>query len=132
MSPVTAQAKQDRAKPPVLPRRSRRLYPERVAGDDRPGYRLIASRLAARIATGQYPMQSHLPGKRKLADEFGVSVTTVERALRVLADDGLVQASRGSGTQVVNARPTRPLTDRERIDALEARLEAVERRLGEQ
>ena len=114
-----------------MPRRSPRLYAVRVAGDSRPGYRLIAATLAARIAAGDYPLQSKLPGKRDLAAEFGVAVTTMERALRALADDGLVQPSRGAGTYVVSTEPQRPKTDRERITDLERRMEQAERRLDE-
>lgn len=47
---------------------------------------------------------ARLPAERQLAEEFGVSVMTVRHALRVLADDGWVRRSAGSGTFV--SRPT--------------------------
>ncbi|AVG23462.1 GntR family transcriptional regulator [Pontimonas salivibrio] len=49
-------------------------------------------------------MGSRLPAERQLAEEFGVSVMTVRHALGVLADDGWVRRSAGSGTFV--SRPT--------------------------
>lgn len=101
-----------------------------MAGDSRPGYRLIAGALAGRISEGRYPLQSKLPTKRELAAEFGCAVTTMERALKVLADDGMVQPVRGTGTYVVNTEPQRPKSDRERLDRLEADMAAIKKRLG--
>lgn len=45
-----------------------------------------------------------LPAERQLADDFSVSVMTVRHALQVLADEGWVRRSAGSGTFV--SRPT--------------------------
>lgn len=47
---------------------------------------------------------TRLPAERQLAEEFTVSVMTVRHALRVLADEGWVRRSAGSGTFV--SRPT--------------------------
>lgn len=97
---------------------------------ERPGYRQIAAILTSRVNGGDYPLGSRLPSRRDLALEFGVATLTMERALGLLADDGLIRASRGSGTQVVNVLPATPLTELERIDRLEADMAAVKKRLG--
>ena len=120
-----------------LPRRSRTLYALRVAGDSRPGYRLIADQMATRIAAGEWALQSKLPGKSALAAEYGVATTTIERAMKVLAEQGYVQPVRSAGTYVVNRqpvgapRPAPPLAAvNERLDRLEADVAAIKRHLG--
>jgi DNA-binding GntR family transcriptional regulator len=101
-----------------------------VAGDARPRYRQVADELTRLIGDGTYPVESKLPPKRELAAQFGVSVSMIERVQRILAEDGLVQSVQGVAVYVVNARPSRPLTDRERIDRLESRLDRIEKHLG--
>ena len=100
-----------------------------MAGDSRPRYRQIADDLTARIGAGEFPLQSRLPGKRTLAARYEVSTSTMEKVLRALAADALVQPVRGGGTYVVNSEPSRPKTDRERIGDLERRMDRLERRL---
>lgn len=113
-----------------IPRGSSRLYALRMAGDDRPGYRQIADEIAGRIASGEYPVGSKLPGKIPLSNEYGVAVTTAERALRALADDGLTQPVRGAGSFVVSTEPSRPKTTQERLRQIEADIAAIKEHLG--
>lgn len=66
-----------------------------------PLFQSIAQALRSDIAEGAYPSGSKLPTEAELAARFGVNRHTVRHALGVLADEGLVQSRRGSGTRVV-------------------------------
>ncbi|MGN9763184.1 GntR family transcriptional regulator [Streptomyces sp. SD31] len=57
------------------------------------------------MTVGTYPVGSFLPSQRDLAQEFGVSRDTVQRALRELANEGWIESRQGSGTRVVRAQP---------------------------
>nr|WP_194736760.1 winged helix-turn-helix domain-containing protein [Actinomadura sp. RB99] len=61
-----------------------------------PLWRQVADHLAGRIAAGEWVRR--LPSVRTLADEYGVSHTTVSDALRELSQRGLVVTTRGRGT----------------------------------
>lgn len=54
--------------------------------------------VAARIAAGRY--SGKLPAERDLAAEFGVSVSTLRRALAILRERGLIVTVHGRGTFV--------------------------------
>jgi DNA-binding GntR family transcriptional regulator len=69
-----------------------------VAEDPRRYVRIHAD-LAARIADGRLPPGTLL-NIGLLADEHGVARETVQRAIRMLADDGLVTRYPGLGWQV--------------------------------
>jgi putative hydrolase of HD superfamily len=60
----------------------------------------IAASLRAAILTGELEPGSQLPNAHELARAFGVQRTTVQRALRKLADEGFVRSRTGSGTYV--------------------------------
>jgi GntR family histidine utilization transcriptional repressor len=63
-------------------------------------HRLIQDVLLKRIHSGEWQPGSLIPTEVLLADEFGCARTTVNRALRQLATDGLVIRKRNSGTRV--------------------------------
>ncbi|MGI5324287.1 GntR family transcriptional regulator [Actinomadura nitritigenes] len=67
----------------------------------------ITSALAARIVEGELEPGAWLPSERDLARAFGADRSTVRRALRMLAEQGLVEARQGAGVQVRTARPVR-------------------------
>lgn len=90
----------------------------------RHGWRDIATDLRREITGGQLQPGERLPEQRELANRYGVSRATVARAIRALADEGLVRSSRGGGTHVAPppvklaitrygavAQPTRPRPD---------------------
>ncbi|CAH2598715.1 GntR family transcriptional regulator [Rhodovastum atsumiense] len=56
--------------------------------------------LRERIASGELPSGTRLPGEPGLAAEHGVSRMTVRRALDLLAEEGLLRRQPGSGTFV--------------------------------
>lgn len=68
-------------------------------------YTRISEELARRIASEVYPVGTVLPAENALADEFDASRHTVRAALRQLQDLGLIARRRGSGTEVIAARP---------------------------
>lgn len=64
----------------------------------------ITDELRVRMTDGTYVLRSFLPSQRDLAEEFGVSRDTVQRALRELAGEGWIQSRQGSGTRVVKTQ----------------------------
>lgn len=82
------------------------------------GYRAVKAVLLARIRAGEWGPGALIPGEIALAETFGCARTTVNRALRELAEDGVVERRRKAGTFVAenSPRPARveiPLIDRE-------------------
>ncbi|TYB49105.1 GntR family transcriptional regulator [Actinomadura chibensis] len=67
----------------------------------------ITNALAARIVEGDLDPGAWLPSERELAREYGADRSTVRRALRMLAEQGLVQLRHGAGAQVRTARRVR-------------------------
>ncbi len=63
-------------------------------------YVVIYTALKARIGNGTYPPGTPLPLTRTLMDEFQVSRDTVQRSLRMLADENLIVRWPGLGYYV--------------------------------
>ncbi len=63
-------------------------------------YAKVADHLAARIAAGDLPDGAMLPGERALAEEYGVAIGTVRRAVEELRSRGLVVTLPAKGTFV--------------------------------
>lgn len=63
-------------------------------------YEQIAADIAADIRSGQLSAGSRLPSADDLADTYGVARLTARRAVRHLADQGLVTVRPGRGTYV--------------------------------
>lgn len=61
----------------------------------------IKNEVLDRIQTRVWPQGSLLPTELELATEFGCARATVNRALRELADQGIVNRKRKGGTRVV-------------------------------
>lgn len=60
----------------------------------------ISNALAARIVEGELDPAAWLPSERELARLYEADRSTVRRALRLLAEQGLVQLRHGAGAQV--------------------------------
>lgn len=60
----------------------------------------IRNHLYSKIMTGQYQSGTALASNKELAEEFGVSVLTADRAVRQLVAEGLVYREQGRGTYV--------------------------------
>lgn len=76
--------------------------------DQRPAYLQIAATLRENIATGKLGPGSRLPSGRELAKEFGTALMTVQHALRVLRDEGLVISQQGRGVFVHTSTEANP------------------------
>ena len=63
-----------------------------------PAYREVATALRMLVDDGRVPAGTRLPSERVLADELGVSRTTITRAYARLVDAGFATARHGSGT----------------------------------
>jgi DNA-binding transcriptional MocR family regulator len=95
-------------------------------GSDRSLYLQLADALAGQIEAGTYRAGERIPSVRKLREQYGVSLSTVLAACRVLEDRGLVRARAQSG-HYVRDRPaggtrsepeeSRPPAGAERVDA---------------
>jgi len=65
-----------------------------------PVYLQLASILRTQIAAGQYAPGRAIPSETRLMQEHGLARETVRKAVRVLADEGLVEVVRGRGVFV--------------------------------
>ena len=61
-------------------------------------YRQVADHLEARIRAGELAPGSRLPGERELAEEYGVALGTIRRALQEMRERGRVVTTPSKGT----------------------------------
>jgi len=67
---------------------------------DVPVYQKIKREMLARIQAGEWKPGEVIPGEQALSESFGCARVTVNRALRELAEQGLVERKRKAGTIV--------------------------------
>ncbi|MDT3728816.1 GntR family transcriptional regulator [Streptomyces sp. DSM 41972] len=81
--------------------------------DSRPPYLQAAEALRDAILNGEFRPGERLPSANVLRDRFGVSSSTVQNALRVLKQEGLVysQLGRGSYVSASAGQSARPADD---------------------
>ena len=72
-------------------------------------FREVKARMLARVRDRVYAPGTLIPAEAALAEEFGCARATVNRALRELAEAGIVERRRKAGTRVV-AEPIREAT----------------------
>jgi DNA-binding transcriptional regulator YhcF (GntR family) len=65
----------------------------------------LAQLLRELIRTGQLGAGDRVPSEPQLAREYSVSRDTAQRALAMLADEGLITRRRGVGSIVTNVQP---------------------------
>jgi GntR family transcriptional regulator len=67
-----------------------------------PGYewQRVAADIEQRIASGELPPGSMIRGERAMAEEYGVAIGTIRRAMRDLRDRGIVVTLPHKGTFV--------------------------------
>lgn len=68
-------------------------------------YAYVARALTEAITEGRHPVGSLLPNEHELAEQFGVSRSTVRAAMRELQASGLISRKRNAGTRV-EAQPS--------------------------
>lgn len=81
-------------------------------------YEVVLDEIKRRIADGELQPGERLPSNQKLSEEFGVGVSSVREALRVLSATGVVRIEQGSGV-FVSAQPPAPDELRERFTSTE-------------
>lgn len=82
--------------------------------DPRPPYVQIADDLRRAIRSGELAAGERLPSGRELAAQYDVAPMTIQQAIRVLRDDGVVESFQGRGVFVratTNGGATRGSTD---------------------
>lgn len=82
------------------------------------GYADIAAHYRRRIMNGEFSPGAVLPSMRHVQDEFGVSITTANRAFRMLKQEGLTFPRVGVGT-IVAERSRLSSTGKARVKRLE-------------
>ena len=70
-----------------------------------PLWRQITADLRRRIQAGEWT--GRLPGEKTLAQEYGVAIGTVRKALAQLRAEGLIETDRGWGSYVTGSEPPR-------------------------
>jgi len=65
-------------------------------------YQEIAETLRLQIASGELPSGARLPSVREMAEKWGCTPGTVNRAYKQLAHEGLIGGQRGGGTHVID------------------------------
>lgn len=71
-----------------------------------PIYIQISEDLRTRILSGEYKNGDQLPSENDLAEQFGVTRTTIQRSLAILVHDGIIEKIHGKGS-FVRLRPVR-------------------------
>lgn len=69
-----------------------------------PRYHVIKETLYFEIRSGLYKPGDCIPSEKELQDRFQVSRTTVRRAIKELADEGLLDPEPGRGTYVLSPK----------------------------
>jgi GntR family transcriptional regulator len=69
-----------------------------------PPWMQLAEILRERIRNGE--ITNRLPGERSLQQEFGLAPVTIRKAVRKLADEGIVRTTPGMGSFVVKPSPS--------------------------
>jgi len=61
---------------------------------------ITEERIVDAILDGHFPVSSHLPGERELANQLGITRPTLREALQRLASDGWIEIRQGRPTRV--------------------------------
>jgi len=98
-----------------------------------PRYREIADDLRRRLAAGEFPIGSALPGISALQEEYKVDgLNTIRQAQGILRDEGLIAPEQGRGTYVL-ALPSSEDGDlalRQAVDDLKDALDSAQTALA--
>jgi len=78
---------------------------EKLRTDTRPLYLLVEERLLSLFEQGHFKPGEKLPSEPVLAQELGISRSTLREVLRVFEEEGLISRRRGVGTFILENRP---------------------------
>lgn len=81
-------------------------------------WKQIAERIEADIAEGRLSPGARLPTEAELAERFGVNRHTLRRALAMLTEQGLIEATPGRGTFVKEPPIRYPISPRTRFSEI--------------
>lgn len=73
-----------------------------------PLYEQLAAAIRARILSGDIPAGRRVPSQEELIQEHGISVRTVDSAMKMLKAEGLVRTVKGKGLFVTDEAGRRP------------------------
>lgn len=71
-------------------------------------YEQVSQQLQTRISEGYYQVGDKLPSIRATSEDFGVSISTVQEAYRLLEESGSVESRPKSGYYVLSRAQTQP------------------------
>lgn len=83
---------------------------QRRTRSDEPLYQSLARDLRQAIAARVYPQGALLPTEEELCTTHNISRHTAREALRLLAEEGLIERRRGAGSIVARSEGPRPFT----------------------
>lgn len=92
---------------------------------DEPLYQQVAASVRRAVVDGVLGPDDRLPATRSAATALGVNPETVQRAYRLLADDGVVVSRVGRGTRIRHDVDPAGLGLHDAIDGLVARAREV-------
>lgn len=79
------------------------------AGDrGAPIYERMKTQIRAKIESGEWPVNHRIPSENELVDMLGVSRMTANRALRELANEGVITRVQGKGSFVAPKKRSAP------------------------
>ncbi len=90
-----------------LSRRSAAQLPSHAA----PLYEKVKQYVVEKIGSGEWSKSGRLPGEPELARSLGISRMTINRALRELAEDRILERIPGVGTFIAEAKPTSAIVE---------------------
>jgi DNA-binding GntR family transcriptional regulator len=99
-----------------------------VTDHAKPPYQRIADDLRAKIENESWPVGTQLPSIRVLAESYSAGTMTIQRAIGVLRDSGLIATTQGHGTFVRGTdggRDAVEVTAAEHIARMEADIERL-------
>ena len=73
-----------------------------------PIYERMKTQIRARIETGEWPVNHRIPSENELVETLGVSRMTANRALRELANEGVITRVQGRGSFVAPKKRSAP------------------------
>ncbi|HEY3331582.1 MAG TPA: GntR family transcriptional regulator [Capsulimonadaceae bacterium] len=71
-----------------------------LEGESTPLYRRVEEDLRKRVQSGAWKQGTMIPGRQRLSEEYNVHIHTVERAIKSLVEDGILETQGTRGTFV--------------------------------